>query len=287
MKGTEGVGHPRPAGDVMDDNEDDAAATQHDKASCTSVCCCVPFTSRIEMGRAVIAAGTSDEKSLIGDNDGIVRCRILHSLGLAFQAASQYEEALSKFNEALTYCGSNLASRYHAGLMYFATQRYREAEAAFTAVIDVDCDEPHVREARGLAYQAVHRHEDAIGDFSAAIALQTSPSGHTIASSATLGFNVSIPITDVAKGETLYHRAMSYIETERPSVGVPETSGLVCERRVKAVVCRALQDALADLKQALALGYDVPEVHDAAASAHLLTGSLGSAVADYNVILSW
>ena len=56
---------------------------------------------------------------------------------LGFQAAERYDEALARFNEALTYCGSNVASKYHAGLMYYAIKNNMAAYDAFTAVSSV------------------------------------------------------------------------------------------------------------------------------------------------------
>ena len=37
------------------------------------------------------AGGTSDEKALLGEDDAVVRCRILHSIGLANQVGTLWD----------------------------------------------------------------------------------------------------------------------------------------------------------------------------------------------------
>ena len=121
------------------------------------------------------AAITSFEAAKEAEEDP----RLLYrGMGLAYMGRTQYDEAVSAFETALSYSDGRVNAMDYDINYYLATAYYKQGETdkaikAYGAILDLKPEEQDACYLRGVIYAEQGRLDEALADFDRAIALNT------------------------------------------------------------------------------------------------------------------
>ena len=112
--------------------------------------------------------------------------RLLYrGLGIAYMGLTQYADAVSAFEQALSY-GSILVDsmdydiNYYLATAYYKNNEKEKAVAVYDAILEMDHSQKTAHYLRGTVKLELGRYEEAIADFDRAIALNTKDYGQII-----------------------------------------------------------------------------------------------------------